>query len=225
MMQKELVKCARKLSKENKFYSAGNLLEKAGDNKGALDEFEKYVSSTEFEIRPKIMEKLEKGRRTEALRKAHSINASYKIKNTRQWAEGLMKDPKMRHYITDKRGWKSGQPEEIRNRYAEVIKHARAAGEKEKAKELSKEYQMFKQQVEGLEAEEQKKARNPINRIKGLSKKLLGSALIVLSIFFILFSANGITGNVILNEGASSSLSIISAVLVLIFGIFIWIKK
>jgi hypothetical protein len=106
----------------------------------------------------------------------------------------------------------------MRNDYAHAIKYARKAGDEKLANYLKDEYNSLKEKAEGIIEQ----TRNPK---RSLLRRLIASALILVSGFFILFSTNGLTGNVIINEGASSNLPIILATLVLISGVFLFIKK
>jgi hypothetical protein len=106
----------------------------------------------------------------------------------------------------------------IKNQYARAIKYARKARDEKLAEELRDEYDSLREKSEDM----MERTRNPK---KSLLKRLIASALILLSGFFILFSANGLTGNIIVNEGVSSNLSMVLAILVLVFGIFLFTKK
>lgn len=105
----------------------------------------------------------------------------------------------------------------IRQEYARAIKYARKARDEKLAGEIQSEYNSLKRKSE-------KMIVNTSNK-KSLLSRIFGSVLILFSALFILFSANGLTGKVIFNEGISSSLSVALAVLVLIIGIYLWVKK
>ncbi len=223
--KEKLILLAKKYAPKIK---GAEILESMGNKEGALDLYADFISSKDTSNFPKnfgryemdlALDKLMKGGRETAV-KDFFMRSSQKAKEAAECKYHGETPSQELNQLSEKGS-------STRGKYAKAIKFARKAGDKETAKQISKDYKtrltQIKKEVEKeLERKSIEAAKKPK---KSLLSRIIGSILFLFSIGFIFMSFKGFTGYVISNSGYPSGFSIVFVIIALVAGLLLLSNK